>query len=82
MNAVGGLHLLKVLKNTYNHWLSTYCQVLQELWVRTPLMQDYGVAMKLASSEQHRETIQGEGDILNAESIRQCCPCIIYKSYV
>jgi hypothetical protein len=28
---VEGLHLLKVLKNTINHWLSTYYQVLQKL---------------------------------------------------
>jgi hypothetical protein len=27
---VGGLCLLKVLKNTINHWLSICCQVLQE----------------------------------------------------
>jgi hypothetical protein len=28
---VGGLPILKVLKNTFNHRLSTCCQVLQEL---------------------------------------------------
>jgi hypothetical protein len=31
-DTVGGLHPPKVLKNTTNHLLSAYCQVLQELW--------------------------------------------------